>query len=718
MLLNNLKSVFIIATLFCCMGIKANAQLKPAEQLKLYEDSAGHYYFVVHDSALLYFNKTLDLLDNKELKQELGVDYIEKRKAQYYQHIATCYNIMGKFDTAITYYNISLNKARELKDTNTILANINNAAVAYMNIGQQDNAMDLYLEGVSLTENSSIPKHKKYLTSLYINIGNFYAGMSADEDINRNLSYQRKALVAAQGMEHDEKDEYIATIYTNISSIFFDLNNKDSARYYAQLAIPIQEEIKDYTALASSNVILGNICLEDSLFDQALHYMQKAKEISILSGNMHSLPEIYLNLSGLHCQLAEIETGTKRKEHLNHALRNGNEAYEIATKTRAIFSERKIAKQLAKINLMLNNHKAAAQYLNIALQLSDTIHKSEITDNVFKIENKYISERNELLQKDIETTAQLMKNRERTLIIVAISSVLILCLLILTYQRMRMVSKQRDVIAEQKQLILTQKEEVETQRDFLNRQNKAIQSSIAYAKQIQNAVLPNISFALPMFVLYMPRDIVSGDFYWCSQHDDIMLLSVADCTGHGVPGACMSMLGLSYLREISLLHPTDTPAQMLDSIRQKVITALGQTGAVGETRDGMDITVCKYNIRTRNLEFASAYNPLLVIPQTGEPYTIKGDRQPVAYHHNPKPFTNQTLQLQAGDTFYMMSDGLKDLFNSKNRKFSYKRIVDILDEMRSAPMPAQLERLLAEADSWASGIKQTDDMTLMGFRCP
>ena len=748
--MNNKHHIFrrlnCFIALLCCLGTNANAQLKPAEQLLIYEDSAEHFYFVVHDSALLYLNKCLKLLENKELISEFGEKNIETKKAKFYQNIATCYNIMGKFDTAINYYNISLNKARELKDTNIILTNINNGAAAYMNLGIQDTALNLYLEGVALIEHRNEPKYKKYLSSLYSNIGNYYNEYSADVDLDKGIEYQRKAINAANAINTDEKYEYIATAYTYISSQYFRKKMMDSSLYYAKLALPIQEKIKDYTSLASTLSIIGNIYQNDSLFDQALQYKQKAKEISILSGSMHSLPEITIEMAYLYFNFAQKTKGNEQQENIKHALTNAMEAYNLTNKSSAIYTKSKAAKLISDIYSMQKMYKDANEYLNIHLQLSDSIHNAQITDNVLKIENKYMSERNDLLQKDIQTTAHLIKNRERMLIVVAISSVLILCMLILTYQRMRLVSKQRDVIgeqkqliqeqkeemeaqrdfankqrdeiAEQKQLILQQKEEVETQRDFLNRQNKEIQSSIAYAKQIQNAVLPNISFALPMFVLYLPRDIVSGDFYWCSQHGDTMLLAVADCTGHGVPGACMSMLGLSYLHEISLLHLSDTPAQMLELLRHNIITALGQTGAVGETRDGMDITVCKYNIRTGELEFASAYNPLLVVPQNGEPYTIKGDRQPVAYIHNRKPFTNQTLQLQAGDTFYLMSDGLRDLFNPSNQKFSYKRIVGILDEMRSAPMPAQLERLLAEAESWASGTKQTDDMTLMGFRCP
>lgn len=184
------------------------------ERYKALIDSASMYYFVVHDSALLYFYKILDLLNDNETKKEFSDEKIERQKIKINQCIGTCYNILGQFDTALVYYNLSLTKARELNDTAQIMANINNAAVVYMNIGAQDKALDLYLEGITLLENQTKPIYKKHLCNLYINIGSYYGGMSADLDHEKNLSYQRKALAAAEGINANEKEEYMATIYT------------------------------------------------------------------------------------------------------------------------------------------------------------------------------------------------------------------------------------------------------------------------------------------------------------------------------------------------------------------------------------------------------------------------------------------------------------------------------------------------------------------------
>ena len=734
-----------MAVLLCCSAAWASAQPTVADMLRVYYDSANKYDFVEPDTALMYFKKIRNLLNQKELKKYWPADSIQKKWIQVNQSIATCYNIIGQYDTAMVYYETSLKKARERRDTLMILTNISNRAIAYMNCGQQEQALNSYYDVIELAKNNK--KYKRQLAASYNNIATFYETHSAVKDFDKALEYRYKYLNIQKERYATEKNKErsLALGYTNLGLLYNKLNQKDSAYHYAQLAIPMQEKIQDLRALGTTLSIIGGLYEKDSLLEEALSIYQKSADYAKLSGYRPVYVERITDVAKIHVRLAEkTASSAQRNSYLEQAVQHATEAFELSNEMGLLFDKNEAIKTLADAYMMQKKYKQATSYLTLCLELSDSLHNKEAADNVYKLENKYISERNQLLQKDKETTEQLMKSRETTLMIVVIASILLLAMLVIIYQRMRMVSRQREEIAEQKELILLQKEEVEAQRDFANKQReeiaeqkelillqkeeveaqrdfaakqrKEIMSSISYAKRIQDAVLPNLPPDLPIFVLYMPRDIVSGDFYWCSQHGDTTLLAVADCTGHGVPGACMSMLGLSYLREISLLQIDNTPAQMLDTMRLKVIAALGQTGSMGEARDGMDITVCKLNNRTGELLFASAYNPLLVVPREGEPYTIKGDRQPIAYSHNPKPFSLQSLQLQPGDAFYMMSDGLKDLFSPDNQKFSYKRIVSTLSEMRSAPMSAQLDRLQTDAERWRGSNKQTDDITLMGFR--
>lgn len=700
-----------MAVMQCCLSITASAQNDIETKLTTLAIHGNEYYLVDSEKALYYFKEYLKLLDEVEKKNIKHPDSITKERSTKNQCIATCYNILGDFDSAQIHYSISLEHAHKLNDTNLILANLTNRAIGYMNYGYQDKALNSYFEIIDLTEKNE--KYVQYLAAAYNNIATFYDSRSAVKDFDKALEYRRKAL-ATDIKRNEERD--IARDYTNLGDLFNRIKMYDSSQHYLRLAMPIHEKHNNYQGLALTEAIFGDLYEKDSLLDQALLHKQKATGFAQKSGYKMIYVANAVELADFYVKLSQNTSTTERDRYLKHAVQTGTEAFELATETGALFEKYEAAKTLASAYRKLNDYKKAFRYLSLSMAINDTIRSEEAADNAYKIENKFISERNQLLQKDKENTEKLMKSRETTLIIVIIGSILLLAMLVIIYQRMRMVSKQREEIAEQKELILLQKEEVEAQRDFASKQRKEILSSINYAKRLQDAVLPAIPSELSMFVLYLPRDIVSGDFYWYSPHGETLLLAVADCTGHGVPGACMSMLGLSYLREISLLQFNDTPAQMLDTMRQKIITALGQTGIAGETRDGMDLTVCKLNTRTNELQFASAYNPLLVIPSSGEPYTIKGDKQPISYHSNIQPFTNQTIQLQHGDSFYMMSDGLKDLFNPDNKKFTYKRIVNILEELRTAPMQQQHQRLHAEYESWLGNSKQTDDITLMGFR--
>lgn len=700
---------FCIAALLCYTNTTAQTSLY--DSLKTCKEIANNYYLEDSDSALYYFKKVNAILNNKEIKNYYPNDSIQNKLMINNQCIATCYNILGQFDSAMFYYDLSLNTARERHDTSLMLANLSNRSIAYMNYGHQEKALNSYYEIISITEKNK--KYIKYLAAAYNNIATFYDSRSAVKEYDKAFEYRRKAL-ATDIKRNDE--EAIARDYTNLGDLFNRLKFYDSAQHYLQLAVPIHEKHNNYQALALTAAIFGDLYEKDSIFDQALIQKQKATDYAKKSGYKVAYVANAVELADFYIKLSKTTNSTERSKYIKQAVAIGSEAFNLSSEIGALFEKHEAAKTLSHAYSMLNDYKKAFAFLSRSKEINDSIRSEEAADNAYKIENKYISERNQLLQKDKENTEKLMKSRETTLIIVIIGSILLLAMLVIIYQRMRMVSRQREEIAEQKELILLQKEEVEAQRDFASKQRKEIISSINYAKRLQDAVLPAIPSELSMFVLYLPRDIVSGDFYWYSPHGETLLLAVADCTGHGVPGACMSMLGLSYLREISLLQFNDTPAQMLDTMRQKIITALGQTGIAGETRDGMDLTVCKLNTRTNELQFASAYNPLLVIPSSGEPYTIKGDKQPISYHSNIQPFTNQTIQLQHGDSFYMMSDGLKDLFNPDNKKFTYKRIVNILEELRTAPMQQQHQRLHAEYESWLGNSKQTDDITLMGFR--
>jgi len=263
--------------------------------------------------------------------------------------------------------------------------------------------------------------------------------------------------------------------------------------------------------------------------------------------------------------------------------------------------------------------------------------------------------------------------------------------------------------------------EIQEQKNDIEHKNEEIVSSIRYAQRIQEAVVPNdkqMQKAFPNhFVLWKPRDIVSGDYYWMMEKGGKIILAAADCTGHGVPGAFMSIMGISFLNEIANNPTVQTAASALDLLRQNVITSLNQEGSETNTKDGMDMSICVYDFKEMTMEFAGAYNPMYMI-RDGELSTVKADRMPIGIHDRDNiPFTNIKFDLHKGDIFYILSDGFIDQFGGpKGKKYMTKRFKKLLLEIYEKPMADQKEILWRTLLEWRGDIEQLDDIIVIGVR--
>jgi phosphoserine phosphatase RsbU/P len=311
-------------------------------------------------------------------------------------------------------------------------------------------------------------------------------------------------------------------------------------------------------------------------------------------------------------------------------------------------------------------------------------------------------------------------------------TVLVFCLFLirtryrLTYSeiRNRMYLEHSKVLIEQKHTeVVRQKVEIQEQRDAIEIKNREITDSIHYARTIQRSTIPTEeSFASHFksaFVLFRPKDIVSGDFYWIHETDDRIFYATADCTGHGVPGGFMTMLGLSFLDEIIGGKQITDPAEVLDLLRERIISTLNQKGEIGENKDGMDITVCCIDKASGKLVFASANNDLYVIRQLEDGPDLaeyKANRQPCGFHHVNSPFTAHTIQLQPGDKIYTFTDGYADQFGGPNgKKFRFKNLEDLLTEISPLEMTVQKDLLQQAMADWQQDYEQVDDMLIIGI---
>lgn len=306
----------------------------------------------------------------------------------------------------------------------------------------------------------------------------------------------------------------------------------------------------------------------------------------------------------------------------------------------------------------------------------------------------------------------------RTTVFYLLISLLVLALFVFIV-RVREKNLQRaKQILEQK--VKERTAEIERQKNEIAEQKKEITDSIFYARRIQTAILPSTatlnSVLSEHFVLFLPRDIVSGDFYWSTVRGDKAVFLAADCTGHGVPGAFMSMLGVSFLNEIVGSHPLDDAGSVLNELRNHVKSTLAQSGGTEQARDGMDIAMCIIDRKKMTLQFAGAYNPLYLI-RNGELTEYKADKMPIGWYDLDNGFKNNLVKIQKDDSFYVFSDGYIDQFGgSMGKKLLSKPFKELLLKIHQNPMAKQKELLHTAFEEWKGNLQQVDDVLVIGFR--
>lgn len=374
--------------------------------------------------------------------------------------------------------------------------------------------------------------------------------------------------------------------------------------------------------------------------------------------------------------------------------------------------------QLTQLYVSKGDYRKAFATQQEKDSLEKVMYNIERINKINELEKRLeLSEKEkQLTKKDLDLAKE--KNEQERLraqniqlyiIIFFVFAVAVLTLLLLV--RTRRLNTQ---IAGQKQLI-------EEKSAIIEDAYTSIRDSISYSKRIQNAILPTDAIVRSMFpesfILYKPKDIVSGDFYWFERWGNEILFAAVDCTGHGVPGAFMSIVGYNQLNEAVNVHGLAKPNLILNALNKGVSKALRQTDDEA-VRDGMDIALCVYEPETRKLQFAGAYNPLWIVRGT-EVIEVAADKQPIGAYPGQelKPFTLKELQLQPGDCLYLFSDGYADQFGGPNgKKFKYKKLQEVLKENASRDMTAQKNVLEEKFRQWMGSYEQVDDVLIIGIR--
>ncbi|MFO7656132.1 MAG: SpoIIE family protein phosphatase [Bacteroidales bacterium] len=262
---------------------------------------------------------------------------------------------------------------------------------------------------------------------------------------------------------------------------------------------------------------------------------------------------------------------------------------------------------------------------------------------------------------------------------------------------------------------------INTLKYEIHRQRRELTESIRYASYIQKALLPSPALFKKLlpdhFVLFQPKDIVSGDFYWITKKKSEIIIAVADCTGHGVPGAFMSILGITMLNEVVGRGCFASAGSVLNQLREGIMKALQQTGEEYEQKDGIDMTLCIFDTKSNNFQFAGAFNPLYIV-QNNNLVEINGDKMPIGVAaEEEKSFNTHKITLEPGSSVYLFSDGFVDQFGGPNgKKFKYQPFRNLLLKIHQLPMHRQKEELFYAFEKWRGNYPQLDDLLVLGFR--
>ncbi len=558
----------------------------------------------------------------------------------------------------------------------------------------------------------------------------------------------------------------IAIVYLYISEAYNQQENHDNAKYYLRNAIEIFEEEKDSVYMASSLHNLGYIHYTMGQYDTALVLYAKTSEIYRKLG-LHAEYGRCLGNTGLvYSRRSELEKAEdhllraieilkeqgddyavaqfmieyagilQHKGKIEEAIKCATTSFVNASRNKIIELERDAAYRLAELYKVSGRYDSALRYQSVYISANDSIRSYRNIQKMADLRTEF-----EVAKKQAEVNV-LQKNKVIQLIVI-VSLVLILLLalgiIMLYYQNLKrsrkltaelderrmMLERQSAELKEQNERIIKANAELKELYEITNRQKEEILGSINYARRIQTAILPPESYITELlnenFILYKPKEIIGGDFYWVKQIKHYVIVVSADCTGHGVPGALMSMLGISCLNEIVQRREVTQANQILNELRKEIRHSLRQTGKKEESRDGMDMALCVIDSKTNSLQYSGAHHPLYIISNNNVGPLLKEinpDPMPVGVHFSSdKPFTNHEIRLETGDAFYIFSDGFADQpGGEKNHRFTSERFKKVLLEINDHPMYEQKEILEETLTGWMGENPQRDDVLVVGVR--
>jgi serine phosphatase RsbU (regulator of sigma subunit)/uncharacterized protein HemY len=642
----------------------------------------------------------------------------------------------------------SLLKVIKTESDTSQIKSLNMLSRQYIDIGDNENAIRY------ANETEQLCKKENYSKGLAICYGNFTRIHLRKGDYTTGLTFALRALKISEEIDYKKGE---ANAFNDIGSIHLNQKHFAKAIENYEKGLKIREQISDTIGVAASYNNLGVAYTDIGNNDKALicylkclnslqkmaNGKRKKQYLMGIGASLNNIGLIYIeqgkNVDALESFLKALQIKTEISDKFGIASTYGNigriytnqkkfkEALSFLTKELDLSRElgakaliQEAYTYLAELHEKNGDYKSAFNYFQLSSEMSDTLLNDESSKQIAEMNTKYNSEKKdkELLKKDAEITQQQAdfenKKLQRNAFIGSFVLLLILVFYIYKgYREKRMINKQ---LEEKNKFIETQKLQVEEK-------NEKITDSINYAQRIQQAILPDIDFMKELFpdcfIFYRARDIISGDFYWCSKKENKYILAVADCTGHGVPGAFMSMIGNTLLNEIVNIKNIHSPAEILSELNKNVVDLLNQnTNDLNTQDDGMDITILSFDKTSNSIEYAAA-NHFSYFLKDNKLNLIKGDIYSIGgmFTKTDIQFSNTKIQLEKNDILYLFTDGFIDQFGGKNdKKFLSEQFEQLLKGIQNQPMEEQKKSIITAFDNWKGDNKQLDDILVVGIK--
>lgn len=594
----------------------------------------------------------------------------------------------------------------------SLAGTINNIGFNYKNQGDIEKALEYYHQSLRLHEKQGNKK------DVAVGLNNIGIVLEEQGEVEKALEYYHKSLKIQKEIG-DKKG--IARSYSNIGITYISQLDLNNAIKFCRKATVIQEEIGDKKGLATSLNNLAAIYSKQGNIKRALEYYQKSLAMERETGNKQ----------GIAWALNNVGRSWNAIGNFTEAIKHVDESMKIGKSLESPILIQNAALTFVEIYEKQGKGIEALEMFRVYIEMRDKLNNEKTQKAAIEQQAKYEYETQKVLddaanEKGIALKEEERKQQKIISIATGVGLFLVVIFLLFVANRLQVTRKQKVVIEEQ---------------------NKEIVDSITYAKRIQDAILPTdtwVKKCLPnSFIYYQPKDIVAGDFYWVesltsdesrvmngventsprTQNSSHILFAAADCTGHGVPGAMMSVVCHNAMnRVIGEFNITD-PGAILDKTREIIVKQLNKSGntkieTIGNIRDGMDIALCSFNAKTNELKYAGAHNPLWVLREGGnEMEEIKATKQSVGNVDNPKPYQTHVVKLNKGDTVYLFSDGYVDQFGGeKGKKLKSKPFKQLLISNAEKPMSEQKELLQNFFNTWKGDLEQIDDVCVFGLR--